>query len=159
MWIIDPRIGLITVVVGDDQLTGKPSTDKLMLRGMRRAHLQNPKILRPSLADTPITAARKDLAYSVRNWLKVGPLNLRDPVGETETNTKRPNCNRSERPVSVSFPPPWSSHSEGTSPPVPTLRFSPLGPPRRSTTASRSRTSSPRGVRIPQPERSPTCRA
>lgn len=66
MWIIDPRIGLVSVVVGDDQLTGKPSTDRIMLRGRRRAHLQNLKNLCPALSGTPITAARKDLDYPVR---------------------------------------------------------------------------------------------
>jgi hypothetical protein len=66
MWIIDPRIGLVSVVVADDQFTGKPSTDRIMLRSRRRAHLQNLKSLCPALADTPITAARKDLDYPVR---------------------------------------------------------------------------------------------
>jgi dihydropteroate synthase len=66
MWIIDPRVGLISVVVADEPSTGKPSTDKLMLRARRPQHLQNLKRLCPMLADAKITAARKELDYPVR---------------------------------------------------------------------------------------------
>lgn len=66
MWIIDPRIGLVSVVVADDPDTGKPSNERIMLRGRRRAHLENLRRLCPSLAGARITAARKDLDYPVR---------------------------------------------------------------------------------------------
>lgn len=66
MWIIDPRIGLVSVVVADDPNTGKPSTDRIMLRGRRRAHLENLRRLCPSLAGARIIAARKELDYPVR---------------------------------------------------------------------------------------------
>lgn len=66
MWIIDPRIGLVSIVVADDQLTGKPSTETLMLRSRRRGHLENLKALCPVLAAFPITEARAELDYPVR---------------------------------------------------------------------------------------------
>jgi hypothetical protein len=66
MWIIHPEIGLVSVVVADDQLTGKPSADRIMLRSRRHAHLANLKRICPSLTGAQITAARTDLDYPMR---------------------------------------------------------------------------------------------
>lgn len=66
MWIIDPRIGLVSVVVADDPDTGKPSTNRIMLRGRRRSHLENLRRLCPSLAKARITTARAGLDYRAR---------------------------------------------------------------------------------------------
>lgn len=64
-WIIDPRVGLVSAVVGDDPKTGKPSSTTIMLRARRRQHLENLRRLCPALAGTRITKAR-DLDYPVR---------------------------------------------------------------------------------------------
>jgi|694.fasta_scaffold01417_15 hypothetical protein len=65
-WIIDPRVGLISCVVADDPVTGKPSTKLIMLRARRRQHLENLRRLCPILAGVEITAVRKELDYPVR---------------------------------------------------------------------------------------------
>lgn len=57
-WIIDPRVGLITCVVADDPVTGKPSTKLVMLRARRKQHLENLRRLCPMLAGAEITAVR-----------------------------------------------------------------------------------------------------
>lgn len=66
MWIIHPEIGLLSIVVADDPETAKPSTNRIMLRGRRRAHLESLRRLCPSLVGARITVARKDLDYPVR---------------------------------------------------------------------------------------------
>jgi len=65
-WIIDPRVGLVSAVVGDDPKTGKPSSTTIMLRARRRQHLENLRRLSPALAGTRITKANKDLDYPAR---------------------------------------------------------------------------------------------
>lgn len=65
-WIIDPRVGLISCVVADDPVTGKPSTKLVMLRARRRQHLENLRRLCPILAGVEIAAIRKELDYPVR---------------------------------------------------------------------------------------------
>ena len=65
-WIIDPRVGLISCVVADDPVTGKPSTKLVMLRARRRQHLENLRRLCPMLGGTEITAVRRELDYPVR---------------------------------------------------------------------------------------------
>jgi dihydropteroate synthase len=66
MWIIDPRVGLVSVVVADDPITGRPSANWIMLRARRTNHLENLKQMCPVLADVEITRARRDLDYPVR---------------------------------------------------------------------------------------------
>lgn len=65
-WIIDPRVGLVSAVVGDDAKTGRPSPNTVMLRARRRQHLENLKRLCPVLSGARITKASKDLDYPVR---------------------------------------------------------------------------------------------
>lgn len=65
-WIIDPRVGLISCVVADDPVTGRPSTKLVMLRARRRQHLENLRAICPMLAGVEITEARQDLDYAVR---------------------------------------------------------------------------------------------
>ena len=65
-WIIDPRVGLISCVVADDPVTGRPSAKLVMLRARRRQHLENLQRLCPVLAGLEITAVRRELDYPVR---------------------------------------------------------------------------------------------
>ncbi len=66
MWIIDPRVGLLSVVVADDPITGRPSADRIMIRSRRTRHLENLITICPALAGAKIEAGREDLDYPVR---------------------------------------------------------------------------------------------
>ena len=65
-WIIDPRVGLISCVVADDPVTGRPSSKLVMVRARRAQHLENLRRLCPMLAGVEITAVRRELDYPVR---------------------------------------------------------------------------------------------
>lgn len=66
MWIVDPRIGLLSVVVADDPKSGAPSKELVMIRGRSRRHLASLQAHCPSLADSEIVRSESGMDYPCR---------------------------------------------------------------------------------------------
>ncbi len=66
MWIVDPRVGLLSVVVAGDSATGEHSTDSVVIRARSRRHLRLLQDRCPSLAGAEIVRSGPERDYACR---------------------------------------------------------------------------------------------
>lgn len=66
MWIVDPRVGLLSVVVAGDSAVVKDSADSVVIRARSRRHLGLLRDRCPSLAAAEIVRSGPERDYACR---------------------------------------------------------------------------------------------